>query len=273
MPAGLQVVTFFKQNLGGGSFEALTPATGDSDTFFNVPQDSLPFLAEVWAVDSASPAFISLHGTRFHDQQVGMQGNIPDGSTLAPTGRASLMSPAGVDQRIYPSDVLTVSANGTAADDVNVTIVLYYPNLPGISARLASWDAIKANILYLHGVAVGLTPGSGDYGTTVALNSSQNDLHANKDYALLGFTSDTPYSSVFVQGIDTGNLRVGGPVIADPEHDAYMFKDLSQAYNTPLIPIINANNAGNVLLAAADPTSGAGNVVVQLAELSTNFNG
>lgn len=273
MPAGLQVVSFFKQNLTGGAFEALTAATGDSDTFFNVPSDSLPFLAEVWAADDASPAFISLHGTRFHDQQIGMQGNIPDGSTLSPPGRASLISPAGVDQRIYPSDVLTVSANGTAKDNVNVTVVLYYPNLPGISARLASWDAIKANILYIHGVAVALTPGAGNYGSTVALNSGQNDLHANKDYALLGFTSDTPYSSVFVQGIDTGNLRVGGPVIADPDHDAYLFKDLSQAYNTPLIPIVNANNAGNLLLAAANHTATAGNVVVQLAELSTNFTG
>jgi len=271
MPAGLQTVSFFKQTLAaGGSFEALAPATGDSATFFNVPQDSLPYLAEVWGVDDASAALISLHGTRFHDQSVGMLFAVPPALTQNSGFISSLGSPAGADQRIYPSDVLTVSANGTNGDNVNVTIILYYPNLPGISARLYTWDAIRSNIKYLHGVQVAVTAGAGDYGTSAALNSTQNDLHANKDYALLGFTSDVPLSSVVVQGIDTGNLRVGFPVIADPAHDAYAFRDLAMTYNAPLIPVINANNAGNVLVQAADTAGSTANVVVQLAELETN---
>ena len=166
MPAGLQTVAFFKQNITGGAFEALTPATGDSATFFNVPQDSLPYLAEVWGVDDASGCLFSLHGTRFHDQSIGMLFSVPPAEQINSGFVPSLGSPAGADQRIYPSDVLTVSANGTNGDNVNVTIILYYPNLPGISARLYTWDAIRANILYLHGVNVALTAGSGDYGTT-----------------------------------------------------------------------------------------------------------
>jgi hypothetical protein len=271
MPAGLQTVTFFAHSLGStGSFVALDPATGDSDTFFNVPQDTLPFLAEVWAVDDTSAALISLHGTRFHDQSIGMLGNVPPASTVNSEPVSSVISPTGADQRIYPSDVLTVSANATSGDNVNVTLILYYPNLPGINARLYTWEAIRNNILYLHGVQVALTAGSGDYGTSAALNSTQNDLHANKDYAVLGFTSDTPQASVTIQGIDTGNLRVGFPVIADPQHDAYAFRDLAMAYNAPLIPVINANNAGSILLQAAGTGGASSNVVVQLAELATN---
>ena len=87
---------------------------------------------------------------------------------------------------------------------------------------------------------------------------------------MLGFTSDVPLSSVVLQGIDTGNLRVGFPVLANPEHDAYAFRDLAVNYNAPLIPVINANNAGNVLVQAADTAGSTANVVVQLAELETN---
>lgn len=264
---GLQVQTFFKQNLTGGAFEALAPGTGDSATFFNVPQGSQAYLAEIWGVDDASPCAISLTATRFHDQVRGIVAELPDGATLAPANRASLLSPSGVDQPIFPSDVLTVQANGTAADNVNVTIVAYYRDIPGIAASLASAGLVRARAGNLVGIQTSLTPGSGDWGASVALNASDNRLHANTYYAVLGFTAQAPLAAVAVQGIDTGNLRVGFPVLALPEHDAYGFLDLADAYDAALVPIINSNNAGNTLLQAADPAAGATAVTVMLAEL------
>src|SRR5690349_20819000 len=102
MPPGLQTLTFFKQNLTGGAFEALAPATGDAATFFNVPQGSPAYLAEVWAVDSASVCEIELTATRFHDQVAGIRLAVPSGAALAPTTRPSLVSPPGYDQPIFP---------------------------------------------------------------------------------------------------------------------------------------------------------------------------
>lgn len=268
MPAALQVVNFFKQNLTGGAFEALAPGTGDSATFFNVPQGSNAFMAEIWAVDDAHACEISIYASRFHDQVYGIRAEVTSGAALAPTKRAVNVSPAGYDQPIFPSDVLTVQANGTAADNVNVTFVLYYPDLPGVAANLASSDQVKAAIRNLVGIHVALTPGAGTWGSTVALNASDNRLHANTWYAVLGFTSNLPLSAVGLQGIDTGNLRVGGPVLALPEHDAYMFSDLSDAYQQPLIPVINSNNAGNVLLSAAHTSATATVIDVMLAELT-----
>ena len=267
MPAALQTVTFFKQNLTGGAFEALAPATGDSATFFNVPQGSGPFLGEIWAVDSASPCEIALTASRFHDQTFGIRTAVPSGAALAPTTRPSLISPAGFDQPIFPSDVLTVNANGTAADNVNVTLMLYYPNLPGISGRFATSAYVRGNMRNLVGVRVSPTSGAGTYGATVALNSVTNLLHANTDYAVLGFTCQTPIASLVLSGVDTGNLRVGGPVLASPEHDAYLFADLSDKYGTPLIPVINSNNAGGTTIAAAHTAAAAKVVDVLLAEL------
>lgn len=271
MPAALQTVTFFKQNLTGGAFENLAAATGDSATFFNVPQGTSPYLSEIWAVDSASACELSLTASRFHDQTFGIRLACPSGAVLAPTTRPSLLSPAGYDQPIYPSDVLTIAVNGTAADNVNVTMQVYYPDLPGIAGRYTSPAYVRANMKNLVGVRVSPTSGAGTYGATVALNSVTNLLHANVDYAVLGFTAQTPIASLVMQGVDTGNLRVGGPVLAAPEHDAYLFSDLSERYNTPLIPVINAGNAGATTIAAAHTAAAAKVVDILLAELRTPF--
>jgi hypothetical protein len=271
MAAALQTVTFFKQNLTGGAFEALAPATGDSATFFNIPQDTGAYLAEIWGVDNASPCELSLTASRFHDQTFGIRLAVPSGALLAPTTRPSLLSPAGFDQPIYPSDVLSIQANGTAADNVNCTLQLYYPNLPGVMPRLATSAFVRQNTRNIVGVRVSPTSGAGTYGATVALNSVTNLLHADRDYALLGFTAQTPIASLVVAGIDTGNMRVGGPVLAAPEHDAYMFADMADKYGQPLIPIINANNAGATTIAAAHTAAAAKVVDVLLAELTVKF--
>ena len=273
MPPALQCVNFFKQNLTGGAFEALAPGTNDSATFFNVPQGSGPYLAEIWGVDSASVCEFSLTASRFHDQTFGIRLACPSGAALAPTTRPSLLSPAGYDQPIFPSDVLSVQVNGTAADNVNLTALLYYPNLPGIDGRYASPQFVKGAMKNLVGVRVSPTSGAGNWGASVALNSVTNLLHANTDYAVLGFTCQTPCAAVAIQGIDTGNLRVGGPVLANPEHDAYLFADLSDKYNTPLIPVINSNNAGAINIQAAHTSAAAKAIDVLLAELSVPFTG
>jgi hypothetical protein len=272
MPAALQTVTFFKQNITGGAFEALAPAAGDVATFFNIPQDTGAYLSEIWAVDNASPCELSLTASRFHDQTFGIRLAVPSGALLAPTTRPSLLSPAGFDQPIYPSDVLSIQANGTAADNVNCTFQLYYPNLPGISPRLTTPGYVRQHMRNLVGVRVSPTSGAGTYGATVALNSVTNLLHADRDYALLGVTAQTPIASLVVVGIDTGNMRVGGPVLAAPEHDAYLFADLSDKYNVPLIPVIAANNAGATTIAAAHTAAAAKVVDLLFAELDVKFS-
>src|SRR5262245_46805669 len=152
MPAGLQVLNFYKQSLTGGAFEALSAGTGDSATFFNVPQGSAAYLGEIWGVDDANPCEVSLTASRFHDQVYGIRANIPDGDLVAPTDRCSLLSPSGLDQPIFPSDVLTVQANGTASDNVNVTLVVYYADIPGIAANLVTYDFVRSALKNLVGI-------------------------------------------------------------------------------------------------------------------------
>ena len=270
---GLQLVNFFKTAITGGAFEALAPASGDSATFFNVPQGSVAYIAEIWGTDNLHACEVSITASRFHDQVFGIRGEVTDGSATAPARRAVCLSPIGLDQPIFPSDILSVQANGTASDDVNVTLLIYYRDIPGIAARLASYDYVESNMKNLVGINCSVTPGDGNYGSTVALNATDNRLHANTDYALLGFTCPIAVAAVAVKGIDTGNLRVGGPVLGEPDHDSGMFVDYAKAYNAPLIPIINSNNAGSTTIEAGGPDQGAAVIDVMLAELKQPFVG
>lgn len=273
MPQGLQTLTFSKVSLTGGAFEALSPIGTDSATFFNVPQGSAAYLAEIWAVDNLHACEISITASRFHDQVFGIRSSVTSGATTAPVNRSVCISPIGVDQPIFPSDVLSVQANGTAADDVIVTITVYYPDIPGIHARLATPEYVRQNTKNVVGINTNLTPGDGVAGTAVALNASDNRLHANTDYALLGFTSSLAFGSLTVSGVDTGNLKVGGPILGEPDHDAMLFYDLAKAYNAPLIPIINSNNAGSTTLVGCGTDVGAVVLDTMLAELSVPFQG
>ena len=270
MPQALQTLNFFKQNLtgGGGFADTLAPGTGDSATFQNVPVGSYAALAEIWAVDDASPCEFSFTASRFHDQIEGIAGWVPDGSALAPVGRPSLISPMGVDQPVYPSDVLTVRAQGTAKDNVNVTFNVYYADLPGISAVLRSADWVKAQAVNLVGVDVTLVPGSGNWGSSVSLTAATRRLDAGKYYAIVGFTAERPLAAIAVSAFETGNLRVGGPVIGDGSHDAYQILNLAEAYGGNLIPVVAGNNQDNVLVWAAHTVNTSTKATVQLVELS-----
>lgn len=267
MPPGLQVQNFFNADLGGTTPVALTAGTGDSNTFFNFPQSAPAGLAEVWASDSATKAEIYLTASRFHDPTFGIRYVVPAGSTLAPAGRMVNVDPAGIDQPIFPSDVLTVTAVGADNDVVNVTIISYYSDLPGADARLITCEEARARGGNKVGIKTLLAPSTGNWGASVALNASDNRLHANTDYAVLGLNSMLPLSAVALTGIDTGNLKTGGPVLGDGGHDATLWYDLAMAYNAPLIPVINSNNAGSIYLQAAGPGTTQVEVDVLMVEL------
>jgi len=272
MPAALQVVNFFSQNVAGTVFDPLTPGTGDSATFQTFTPGTPAYLADVAGVDTASPCEISLIASRFHDQIEGIAGWIPDGSTLAPVNRSTSISPPGFDQPIYPADVLSVRALGTAADKVNVTLRLYYQDLPGISAVLRTYEAVKGATLNLVGVDVALDASSGasqgDWSLGVSLSAAGRRLDAGKYYAILGFTAAEPLAAVAVTSFETGNIKIGGPVIADGEKDAYQLAEVARLYQQPLVPVINGNNQDSVTVFCADPAASTVAVTVMLAELS-----
>lgn len=269
MPPALQVSLAYSTSLTGGAFEALTIGTGDSFTFQTTPAQPAGWLAEIWGANSAHVCEYSFTASRFHDQTYGIRLASLAASSLAPTNTPVNLSPLSFSQPIYPADVLSAKVNGTASDKVNVSWITYYADLPGVDFHGVTKQYVQSNLRNLVGVNVQPSAGAGNWGSSVALNSQTGLLHAGRQYAVLGFTAQQAIQCVGIQGIDTGNLRVGGPVTGDPKDDAYMFARLADAYNAPLIPVIQANNAGAINIYAANISSGTVVIDVQLAELNS----
>jgi len=123
------------------------------------------------------------------------------------------LMPGYAIQRLYSTDVLSVTANGTAADVVCAAFNIRYENLGGVNARLYSWDQIKPLVVNKVGILTAPVPSgtAGNWGAGYVLNSGDNRLHADTDYAILGYTTSRTVVAVSINGVDLGNLNVGGP--------------------------------------------------------------
>lgn len=270
MPPVLTSVGAFKQNLTGGAFEALAANNGDSLAVIAFPDAANAAVEEIWAGNSASKMEVAVFSPRFGDSTRGLRLQQMFNPTLSGAdGVPQLILPRLLDIPVYSSDTLTVQVNGTAADNANLVMQLYYSDILGAGQRLATWQEIESRILRVLGIEVTVTPGAtGDYGTAVAINANDDRLQSDSDYALLGMTVDQPCLSIGIKGPDTGFYRIACPGHWDARHTADWFVQQGLWRGTPHIPIINSNNKGNTFLDGLSPTNvGATKVSLILAQL------
>lgn len=261
MPKGLQVVSGRVTN-PGATISALTADTGDSFAVKNANQGSIIQLLNVWAQE-ATVGTVRVRSPLMHDAAQAIRLRVvKSGEPLLPYEEI---------QPLYAQDVLTYELSGGGAEVDCSSMLVYYSDLGGASARLATWEAIAPLIVNTVGLEQNLTTGAtaGQYGGSQPINTNFDILQRTKDYALLGYLSDTTVCTVGVTGPDTSNLRVGGPGIAEPIITRTWFVDLAQRYGIPLIPVINAANVGATLVdLVATQTATAVNVTLILAELN-----
>jgi len=256
---------------GSSTFDNLTPGNGNSFSIRNYPDGSAAWLHDVYAADSAHAYQLSIRSPRMHDQ---VKGILLAGTPLSADASANFnpqsLMPGPTKQMLYSTDTLTVQANGTASDVFNAAFSIRYDNLPGVSSRLHSWDEIRPMIVNEVGILTQPTAAStaGDWGAGVVLNAIDNRLHADTDYAWLGYQSTLPVTAVSMQGIDFGNLRVGGPGNWDIAETGSFFIDQDEQYGVPSIPVFNSNNQGGILVAISKlATSGTPNVTLRFGQL------
>lgn len=283
MPPVLTSIGAFKQNITGGAFEALAAATGDSLTVISFPDGNSAWLEEVWSGNSANKMEVAIFSPRFGDNQYGLRLQHQFNPTLSGAdGDPQLLLPRELDVPVYSTDLLNVQVNGTATNNVDVVLQLYYENIQGAGQRLASWDQVQPLIAQASqvqsrvlSIEVTVTPGAtGNYGTAVALNTNDDRLQADFDYALLGYTVDQPVTSIGIKGPDTGFYRIGMPGHWDARHTADWFIQQSKWRGTPHIPIINANNKATTFLdGLSTSNAGATKVSLVLAQLASRFQG
>jgi hypothetical protein len=249
----------------GATLAAATVAVGDSLQVKNQVNNVPAWLLQTW-VDNQVAGEVRIRSPKFHD-------NVDAIRSRVQIGLLDPLLPWGCPQPLFPQDVLTVELAGSAvAGDIESAVLqVYYPDLPGQSARLMSWDQVKPKIANIIGQRIAITLGSTvGYNGGRALNADTDLLQANTDYAVLGMSTNTECAAICLRGPDTGNLRCSVP--GEPghliHHTNYWFKRLSIAYGLPLIPIINSANKGATFVDCVnDENAGTANVVIWLAQL------
>lgn len=267
MPALDTIANF--QTTVGSTFAAGVMAGGDSATVRNFPGASAAQLVAGFSDHVTSPQPWRVRSPLLHDNVQGIRffpGQSPS-ATLLPRQAQQLLE--AQDQLIFEES--TAAATGKAL----VALEVYYPQLPGAMARLYSFGDIDPLIKNIKPLIVSIGAGAnvaGQWLDTV-ITTTENLLHANTDYAVLGIVVDTALAAVGVKGIDTGNLRCTAPGILNADVTSDWFVRLSLAANLPLIPVINAANAGGTFVSVISSAATAAICDVQLilAELRQNL--
>lgn len=255
MPPALELLTG-NATAPGTTFTGLTMATGNTSTIRSAPVNSQVTLLSAWAFNNGAGAF-RIRSPRLHDNQQGIR------MVVDATNATSRYPRYKFGQALIPQDVLTLELTGSATSGKIEcgSILVYYADLPGISARFCSTAQLMKWGLNSMGQEVDITAGSaGGYSGQVAVNSLSgcDNWKANTDYALQGYIVNTACDAVRIQGADVGNLGIGGPgLIGGPELTSYWFCWLSDYYNLSLVPIFNAANKNAILVDVAQNDGGA----------------
>ncbi len=264
MGLAMEVVDTFVTNPGvGPAFVATAPFPGDTLTVRNFENPANAWLLDVYAT-AATTGALRIRSPRLHDNVQGIRFR-----DIAAVNRA--LFPDGVQQKLYAQDALITEMFGGAAETDGFGYVVYYEDLPGSAARLVTFDSIAPRIVNYVNVEVAVAAGAavGARSASSALNATMDLLIANTDYALIGYEVDANGLSVGFRGVDTGNLRLGGPMTNERIETRDWFKSLGEAIGKPTIPVINSANKAGFLIDTAQVVVGvAANVTCILAELA-----
>lgn len=246
----------------GAAFTAVTANTGQT---FAVRYHTTPGTAkleEIWTQQATAGA-VRITSPNLHDDIVGIR-------MIAAAAAVRRLLPEEAQQVLMPQDTLTVAMTGGGAETDSVALLVYYGDLPGIQARLQTWEEVKPRIKQLHGIPIAV-PGpatAGDWSAGTAINATVDVLVANTDYAVLGYTVDTECCAVAISGSDTGHLKVGGPGPLLADETRAFFVDQGRRSGVPHIPVFNsANRAGTQVFVAKNTAAGTVNVTLLCAQL------
>ena len=267
MPAIDTIASF--QGTVASTLAAGTMATGDSSVIRNFPQSAKARLLAAFYDDVTTPLAWRVRSPLLHDNVRGIQFNP---GAAAP----SSLFPQYLQQPLQPQDQLTFELSTAAATGKALgAISIYYDQLPGAMARLYSPGDIIPLVENVKPVLVSIGSGANTAGQWLdtVITTTENLLHANTDYAVLGATLDVAVACLAVKGIDTGNLRCAVPGGVNNPYGPDWFVRMSQAAGLPCIPVINAANAGStfVSIISSAATGAASSFTLYLAELSHNL--
>lgn len=264
-------ITGYKDAISGGAFEALTAADGESFSIRWLGPNTGVSLLEAWGGNNAHKCDFSIRSPLLHDNVRGIRFAYAFNPTMSGAdGNPQMFLPPYWRQPYEPTDTLIVEVNGTASDDVTFSQSLCYDTPADIGGRFIGAAECEARLKNLVGIRVSpaAAASTSTFGTSEAINSDDDRLKANTDYAWLGITTDLPFTTFGLYGPDTGNFTVSMPGHWDEKITSGWFYEMARRWNTPLIPVINSNNKGVTYTKLADAGGGTAPLVSLLfAEL------
>lgn len=268
MGRALEVIAGFVTN-PGAVLTTLTMSTGLSAVVRGTDTKKGTWLLGAWAFNATAGEF-RITSPRLHDQTQGIRNRI----TAAFSGPVIPgHTNSAFAQRLYAQDNLTLQLSGGAAELDTAALLIGYDDLDGIGGRFIDMPTLKKNGINVVTAEVTVVAvATGNFGGSVAINSSFDNLIANTDYALIGGMTDTRGCAVRVTAVDFGNLGVAFP--AEPsirDETANWFAQLTTAFGAPYIPVFNSANKTTTQIDVM--TNGAGGTYIvnlQLVQLAPN---
>ena len=239
MGAALEVITGSLSSAAVTTPQAFGANSPGSFTVRATNANSMAHLMSLWG-NLSGAGQLRVRSPRLHDAQ----------QAISARASASVVQPlvqGGFAQELYSQDTLTVEAvfdvAPVAATEESMGMLVYYDDLGGANARLRHWAEIAPAIesFYVQEV-LPVTGAAGAWGSGYTINGAYDDWKANRDYALLGYTTSDSCTAVAISGSDTGNYLVGGPGTTNPHETREFFKRLSDESGKACIPVINAAN-------------------------------
>lgn len=271
MPKGLEVVAG-QATAPGSTLTALTMNATNSSTVRMAPLNAPVALLSFWGRNNAAGIF-RIRSPRLHDNVQGIRVRIP---ATDPT----YLQPMQPWQRLIPQDTLTleISGSSTAGQLEQAALLIYYTDLPGVSARLIGTDELMKRAMNLWTTEVAITPGvAGGYSGQVAVNSTFDNYKANTDYCVIGYEVDAPCTVVRITSPDFGQLGLGGPGMMSNSAGGFggrhitaeWFLRLTRYFGIPMLPVFNSANKFGTLIDIMQNQAGAAvNVTLNLMELA-----
>lgn len=247
-----------------GTLTDVTMQGNDSLTVRDPQGGPNPLLLQAWAKSQAAGE-VKIRSPRMHDNTEGLlfATTVDDAQPLLPWG---------FTQELHGSDTLQAQIAGSAtAGDIDIlSLLVYYPQLPGSDARLQSPGEIRGSVAHLHAITNTIATGTdGSYTGAEAINAEHDQFKAGSEYALLGYTVSAECGTVAWTSADLSNFRIGAP---GDELNRWLTADwfvrLSEEYSLPLIPVLSESNLDGTNIEVVQDEDGADVTVTSiLAEL------
>jgi hypothetical protein len=266
MGYAVDTVLAFSTQAGAGAFPQTLAATpGDSLIVRGTRGETKARLMAATFMSDAGGNKFRIASPLLHDNVTGL--------TFRPGENPSIfLVPSESSVELNELDTLTVQGQSGAATTITAGLTIQYDDVRGTAADLYRWSDIASDIKFIKSIEVSLGAIAVGAWTDTVVTNTENQLHADKSYAVLGYNVVPNLALVGVKGIATGNLRMCGPGVNSSIDISDYFIQMSVKHNLPYIPVFQANDRSAFFVSAATNAAvagGASEVFLMVAELKS----